>query len=233
MPPIPSHGDRQTHIENVAPDRRAGRGAAGRIRPSEERRQLAHRFIIDARQELETDNRLQAGEKAWGAVAQMFKIAAEQRGWRHFSHRQLEDIGRHLLTEYPEYNTGPLANALNDAYRQGHQNFYENWASPGEVEEAVEGVERFLPGLDAMASAERRPFDIASNAQRDRLRSLTGDDGLERGDRSEAGFSLRRSRAGMEAAVPRCSPIRSDYPRRAVGSEGVEENPRPNPGTNK
>ena len=45
MPPIPPHGDHQT------PD---------------ERRQLARRFIIHARQELEVGNRLQAGEKGMG-----------------------------------------------------------------------------------------------------------------------------------------------------------------------
>ena len=180
VPPIPPHGDHQTPYE---------------------RRQLARRFIIHARQELEAGNRLQAGEKAWGAVAQMFKIAADRRGWRHFSHRQLEEMGRHLLTEYPEYNTGPLANALNDVYRKGHQNFYENWSSLGEVEEAVEGIERFMPDLETMAFAEPRPFAIVSNAQRDRLRSLTGDDRLEMGDRSEVGFSLRHQPGGNRGSA--------------------------------
>ncbi len=170
IPPIRPHGDHQT------PD---------------ERRQLARRFIIDARQELETGNRLQAGEKAWGAVVQMFKIAAERRGWNHNSHSLVEFMGRHLLVAYPEYDTGPLNRALHDAFDRGHRNFYENWSSLDEVEEVVEEVEEVLPDLDAMASAEPRPFTITSNTQRDALRMLTGNYQLQVGDRSDAGFSLR------------------------------------------
>ncbi len=171
VPPIPPHGDHQT---------------------PEERRQLASRFIIDARQELETGNRLQAGEKAWGAVAQMFKLAAERRGWQHMSHPHIVNIGRHLRAEYEDdYASQPLADAIYDAYDKGHRNFYENWSSLNEVERVVEGIETFLPVLDAMASSEPRPFTITSNTQRDALRMLTGNYQLQVGDRSEVGFSLR------------------------------------------
>ena len=170
VPPIPPYGDHQT---------------------PEERRQLARRFIIDARQELETGNRLQAGEKVWGAVAQMFKLAAERRGWNHNSHSLVEFMGRHLLAAYPEYDTGPFNRALHDAFDRGHRNFYENWSSLDEVEEVVEEVEGILPGLEALASAEPRPFAIDSNRQLRQLRALTGNVTLQVGDRSEVGFSLR------------------------------------------
>ena len=175
IPPIPPHGDHQT------PD---------------ERRQLARRFIIDARQELETGNRLQAGEKAWGAVVQMFKIAAERRGWNHNSHSLVEFMGRHLLVAYPEYDTGPLNRALHDAFDRGHRNFYENWSSLDEVEEVVEEVEEVLPDLEALASAEPRPFVIDSNRQLRQLRALTGNVTLQVGDRSDVGFSLRHQPGG-------------------------------------
>ncbi len=176
IPPIPPHGEHQT------PD---------------ERRQLARRFIIDARQELATGNRLQAGEKAWGAVAQMFKLAAERRGWQHMSHPHIVNIGRHLRAEYEEdYASQTLADAIYDAYDKGHRNFYENWTSLDEVERVVEGIEEFLPTLDAMASAEPRPFTITSNTQRDALRMLTGNYQLQVGDRSDAGFSLRHQPDG-------------------------------------
>ena len=172
VPPIPPHGDYQT------PD---------------ERRQLARRFITEARAELEggNGNRLQAGEKAWGAVVQMLKIAAERRGWQHHSHRLVRDMGFHLLAAYPEYNSGALSLALFAAFDRGHRNFYENWSSSEEVTAVVEDIETFLPVLDTLASADMRPFVITSRNQLNDLRNLTGDNSLQVGDRSEVGFSLR------------------------------------------
>ena len=175
VPPIPPHGDHQT------PD---------------ERRQLARRFIIHARQELEVGNRLQAGEKAWGAVAQMFKLSADRRGWRHHSHQLVRDMGFHLLAAYPEYSSADLNLALFNAFDRGHRNFYENWSSPDEVTAVVEGVEEYLPVLDTLASADIRPFVITSRNQLNNLRNLTGDDRLQIGDRSEVGFSLRHRPGG-------------------------------------
>ena len=175
IPPIPPHGEHQT---------------------PEERRQFAQRFIIDARQELETGNRLQAGEKAWGAVVQMFKIAAERRGWNHNSHSLVRDMGFHLLAAYPEYDSGELNRALFAAFDRGHRNFYENWASPDEVTAVVEGVEEFLPVLDTLAAADMRTFVITSRNQPNNLRNLTGNDSLQVGDRSDVGFSLRHQPGG-------------------------------------
>ena len=177
VPPIPPHGDYQT---------------------PEERRQLARRFIIEAREELEggNGNRLQAGEKAWGAVVQMLKIGAERRGWRHHSHPLVRDMGFHLLAAYPEYSSAELNLALFDAFDKGHRNFYENWSSPEEVTAVVEGVEEFLPVLDTLASADMRPFVITSRRQLNNLRNLTGDSSLQVGDRSEVGFSLRHQPGG-------------------------------------
>ena len=40
------------------------------VQSAEDRRQICRRMIIHAREELEAGNRLQAGEKAWGAVVQ-------------------------------------------------------------------------------------------------------------------------------------------------------------------
>ena len=51
------------------------------IQSIEDRRQMARRLIIHAREELQKGHRLQAGEKAWGAVVHPLKGIAEQRGW--------------------------------------------------------------------------------------------------------------------------------------------------------
>ena len=171
IPPLPEPGDQ-------SPD---------------DRRAMSHRFILHAREELEDGKRLQAGEKAWGAVAQYLKIIGEDRGWQHGSHRQLESIGRHIRAEYPDFGSEEFADALSDAYHKGHRNFYENWSTPGEVEDVVEGVEDILPALDAMASEAPRYFKINSNSQRRRLAELTGNRELQIGDESFVGFSLRHS----------------------------------------
>ena len=59
----------------------------------DDRRQISRRFIIHAREELEKGHRLQAGEKAWGAVVHPLKAIAEQRGWRRQSHRDIHNVG--------------------------------------------------------------------------------------------------------------------------------------------
>ena len=162
----------------------------------EHRRAISRRFIIQARNELAQGNRLQAGEKSWGAVAQLFKIVGQERGWRHHSHRQLESIGRHIRSEYPDLSSQPLADALSDAYHIGHENFYENQYDFDEIEALVDAVERELPALERLAEeASLRPrlFEIESIGQRRRLREITGDNTLNIGDKSSIGFSRLHS----------------------------------------
>ena len=80
---------------------------------ADDRRVIARRSILQARQELERGSRLQAGEKAWGAVAHNLKAIGESRGWRHESHQQVENIGRQLVAEYQDSDLGE---AILDAY---------------------------------------------------------------------------------------------------------------------
>ena len=159
----------------------------------ESRRAMSRRFIMEAREELESGNRLQAGEKAWGAVAQLLKIIGDDRGWNQGSHRQLESIGHHIRAEYPDYDSGDFATAMSNAYLKGHKNFYENWLDSDEVEETVDGVERILPVLESVGSESPRYFRISSNSQRRRLAELTGNRELQIGDESLVGFSNRHS----------------------------------------
>ncbi|MCY4559881.1 MAG: hypothetical protein OXF79_26690 [Chloroflexi bacterium] len=154
----------------------------------DDRRQISRRFIIHAREELEKGHRLQAGEKAWGAVVQPLKAIAEQRGWRHQSHRDIHYVGLQILAESPNVD---LQDAISEAYRVGHENFYENHRHPEELAEMLDKVEDVMPILESMPEAPPRPFTIASNAQLRRLRSLTGNESLQLGDASAVGFSLK------------------------------------------
>ena len=155
----------------------------------EDRRVISRRFIRHAREELERGNRLQAGEKAWGAVAQHLKIIGELRGWNHESHRQLESIGRHILAEFSA--PSEIAVAVSNAYNIGHKNFYENQWGADKIAETIEEVEDALPFLESAQTEAPRPFTIEFQRQRRRLIELTGNRELRVGDTSPAGFSLR------------------------------------------
>ena len=160
------------------------------------RRAMSRRFILEAREYLEGGNRLQAGEKAWGAVAQHLKIIGDDRGWNHGSHRQLESIWRQISVEYPDYHSAEFADALSGAYHKGRTNIYHDWSNLDEVEDIVEGVEKALPVLKAIESEAPRYFKISSNSQRRRLVELTGNQDLQIGDESLVGFSNRHSPLG-------------------------------------
>lgn len=169
---------------------------------AEDRMKISRIFLLEAREELDKGSRLQAGEKAWGAVAQYLKIIGEQRGWHHGSHSQVEGIGRHILMEFAPFHKGKemteLSNALSDAYHRGHNNFYENQHSYQEIAETIEEVEEALPTLQALQQAAPRPFTIESNRQRRRLIELTGNPDLQIRDSSPVGFSLRHPPAAAE-----------------------------------
>ena len=153
-----------------------------------DRRLISRRFMIHAREELENGNRLQAGEKAWGAVVQPLKAIAEQRGWYHQSYQDIHNVGLQILAEFPNVD---LQEALSEAYRVGHENFYENHRRPEELAEMMDKVDDVMPVLLSLPDTPPRRFTIASNTQLRRLRSLTGDDSLQLGDTSAVGFSLK------------------------------------------
>ena len=157
------------------------------IQSDEDRRRMSGIFIVQAREELAKDSRLQAGEKAWGAVVQPFKVIAEQRGWPHKSHQDVYDVASQITLEY-DFD-GDQVRALSDAYRVGHQNFYENYHRAEELADMIDRVEGLLPYLVSLTTTPPRPFTITSNTQLRRLRRLTGNDSLEIGDTSPVGFS--------------------------------------------
>ena len=142
---------------------------------------MGRRFIQLAREELAQGHRLQAGEKAWGAIAYNLKAIGQLRGWRHGSHRALENIGKQIVAEY---ESSELAIAISEANHIGHYNFYENQRNPETIADLIETV------AEALQFEAPRPFAITSNQQR-RLAELTGNDGLQVGDASPVGFSLR------------------------------------------
>jgi hypothetical protein len=108
---------------------------------------LCEKYIREAEELLAKKDYVQASEEALGAAAQMVKALAAREG------RELGS--RAALWEYVD----ELAERLGDAelrrlWRTAnalHQNFYENWMPPREVELSVRGVKALLEKLRSAA----------------------------------------------------------------------------------
>lgn len=165
---------------------------------ADDRRAIGRRFIMQAREYLNQGDRLQAGEKAWGAVAHNLKAIGEQRGWHHGNHQQIENIGRQIVVEF---DNAELGNFIAETFQNGHRNFYENYRTIEEMRITIEAAEEALPMLEALQRVNPQPFTISSNTQRRRLMALTGNGDLQIGDSSPVGFSLKHTPNGNDAAA--------------------------------
>ena len=152
----------------------------------DDRVQISRRLILQAPDELERGDRLQATEKIWGALAQLLKAHGQQRGWMNLGgHRTVGHIAQHMDIEYDEM---PVARAY-VAADNGHRNFYDNEMSPAEIEGIITMVAGVLPELERALRESPRPFVINDADQRWRVRTLTGKQYLQVGDASPTGFS--------------------------------------------
>ena len=77
----------------------------------------------------------QAGEKGWGAVAQLTKAVATHRGWQHFGHVEIRDIIRQIADESDD--TVAIRRSLMQA-EMLHGNFYEINLDQADTEIALE-----------------------------------------------------------------------------------------------
>ena len=92
----------------------------------------------------------QAGEKGWGAVAQLTKAVATHRGWHHYDHVAIQEAITALMQEMP-----PQQEAIDaglSAAERLHGNFYEVYMTPeraaialGQVRPLLEILWRQLP----------------------------------------------------------------------------------------
>ena len=156
----------------------------------DEHTQISRRFLEHARIELAQGDRLQAGEKVWGAAAHALKAVGKQRGWNHDKHSHIFDIGEHLAKEFDKVELFNGYLALADYV---HRNFYENDRSEDSILVALSGVEKLADELDIIRNSPPRPYTVSSNDDRIRLGRLLGLRRSERpaiGDFSPVGYSL-------------------------------------------
>ena len=94
----------------------------------------------------------QAGEKGWGAVAQLTKAVATLRGWQHYGHEAIRDAIRGLAYEMPE-QAAVVIRARRSA-EQLHGNFYEVHMNRDQAEGALDDVRSLLEILWELLPAE-------------------------------------------------------------------------------
>lgn len=117
------------------------------LTPAETCADNSRRFIAEAHYELEKKgDRLQASEKASGAVAQAVKAIGYDREWRHNSHHLRREIVDLLAAEYgrPEFR------ALQNTADRLHDNFYEGRLHNYQVAADLADVDAWLPPLLAV-----------------------------------------------------------------------------------
>ena len=84
----------------------------------------------------------QAGEKGWGAVAQLTKVVATLRGWEHYDHVAIREAVQALANELPDDSRQiRVSLALAESL---HSNFYESHMDRNQAEFALGEVTALL-----------------------------------------------------------------------------------------
>ena len=146
---------------------------AGARGPSDHRA-ISLRFLDHAQIELDKGHRLQAGEKAWGAVAHELKAIARARGWNSVGHANLYAVADYLAREYgtPEGQEPlPLRVTTIDGF---HRNFYENERSTDSIQAAISSARRLVDDLEEIRQKEPQPFTIENESDQRTVTLLTG-----------------------------------------------------------
>ena len=79
-------------------------------------------FLAQSDAEFAEGDRLQASEKLWGAATHAIMAAAQQRGWRHGSHRALKEAAERLSDDHND----PLIEYGFGFAEKFHRNFYHD-----------------------------------------------------------------------------------------------------------
>lgn len=101
------------------------------------------RLMRHAHRELANGDRLQASEKAWGAVAHGIKAVAARRGWRYETHSDAFNIIQRLVEETGDREFRLLFGVANNL----HKNYYIDGMPPEEILQWLEDVEELVDML--------------------------------------------------------------------------------------
>ena len=117
---------------------------------------LSRRLMAQAKYELNAlGDRVQASDKASGAVAHAVKAIGEDRHWRHNSHNLRRDITGLLAHEYGQ----PELRYLQAIADQLHDNYFEDRLSDYLVSQLIDDVNRLIEDLwDARQQGPKREY---------------------------------------------------------------------------
>ena len=122
----------------------------GRSKSTERYIRTSRQFIVQAQEEFDRGDMLQASEKAWGAAAQAVKATAEQRGWEHNTHARLFDNLKRVSRETGDPELHDLFHVANSL----HQNFNEGWQTDDSVRRGILRVKILVDRLTALVTEE-------------------------------------------------------------------------------
>jgi len=110
---------------------------------------LCEKYLREAEEFLGRGDGVEAGEKAWGAAAQMLKAVAARRGRKLRSHSMLWEFVEELSVELEDEELLTLWHVANSL----HVNFYESWATLHAVERGLEDIKRFVRKLKKVGAS--------------------------------------------------------------------------------
>ncbi len=124
--------------------------------------EMSRRLIQQAHYELEQKgDRVQASEKAAGAVAHAIKALGEDRQWRHGSHNLRREIINLIADEYHRQDLKYLQRAADDL----HANFYEDLLFEFRLKELLAEVTELLEFLLEVRKRGHNPDFVPSADQ--------------------------------------------------------------------
>lgn len=142
----------------------------GAQRPRDHRA-IALRFLDHAQQELDKGNRLQASEKAWGAVAHQLKAMAIERRWAHGSHYLYFRMAEYLTQEYRlDSNFYNGVAGINNA----HRNFYENNHGVVGIQANIDQAKELVALIEELRHRQPGSYRIGTVDERNAVEDLTG-----------------------------------------------------------
>lgn len=128
-------------------------------------RAIALRFLDHAQIELDRGHRLQASEKAWGAVAHELKAIAIERGWNHESHDFYSRMVNYLTKEYGLNED--LRRQVTVADHSGHRNFYENQQTVRDIQRVINEATSAVATVEELRGRKPQPYTIDESDQYD------------------------------------------------------------------
>lgn len=119
-------------------------------------------------EQLREGDRLQASEKAWGAVAHRLKVIAKARNWEYQKHGHSYDLAEKVSAETDD---PVLVRGLFETAHILHQNFYVDSQSVEYLEKQLARVEKLLDILEDPDLLKRRRHRLPREliAARDRI----------------------------------------------------------------